>query len=201
MDDGLPYSQACENNKAPILAVLQTLFADCSSVLEVASGTGQHASHFAANMPWLHWQPTEMAQNLPQLIPRCSAYEGDNLAQPQALDVRDNPWSIPVPGGLFSANSLHIMSWQAVQEFFAALRRHAGADTRLAIYGPFNYNGRYTSDSNARFDQWLASRDPDSAIRDFEEVNALAAGAGFVLLEDVGMPANNRLLTWRRGDA
>ncbi len=196
--DGLPYSQACENNKSFILAVLERLFADCSAVLEIASGTGQHACHFAAHMPWLTWQPTDLPDNLPMLAPRCAAYEGGNLAAPLPLDVRDNPWCVDVPGGVFSANSLHIMPWSAVQDFFAALGRHAPPGASLAIYGPFNYGGRYTSDSNERFDHWLATQHPDSAIRDFEAVDELAAAARFSLLQDHEMPANNRLLTWRR---
>ena len=194
----LPFSQACENNKPFILEVLRELFADRQAVLEIASGTGQHACHFAANMPWLQWQPTELADNLPLLQPRCARYEGDNLAAPVALDVRDRPWPVTVPDALFSANSLHIMPFSAVQSLFAALGEHAGHDVVLAVYGPFNYGGRYTSDSNARFDQWLAQQHPDSAIRDFEAVDGLAAAAGFALQGDYPMPANNRLLAWRK---
>ena len=194
----LPFSQACENNKPFILEVLRELFIDRQSVLEIASGTGQHACHFAANMPWLQWQPTELAANLPLMRPRCTRYEGDNLAAPVALDVRDRPWPVSVPDALFSANSLHIMPFSAVQSLFAALGEHAGHDVVLAVYGPFNYGGRYTSDSNARFDQWLAQQHPDSAIRDFEAVDGLAAAAGFALQGDYPMPANNRLLAWRK---
>ena len=194
----LPFSQACENNKPFILEVLRELFVDRRSVLEIASGTGQHACHFAANMPWLQWQPTELAANLPLLQPRCARYEGDNLAAPVALDVRDRPWPVPVPDALFSANSLHIMPFSAVRSLFAALGEDAGHDVVLAVYGPFNYGGRYTSESNARFDQWLAQQHPDSSIRDFEAVDGLAAAAGFALQGDYPMPANNRLLAWRK---
>ena len=194
----LPFSQACENNKPFILEVLRELFADRQAVLEIASGTGQHACHFAANMPWLQWQPTELAANLPLLRPRCTRYEGDNLAAPVALDVRDRPWPVSVPDALFSANSLHIMPFSAVQSLFAALGENAGHDVVLTVYGPFNYGGRYTSESNARFDQWLAQQHPDSAIRDFEAVDGLAAAAGFALQGDYPMPANNRLLAWRK---
>ena len=194
----LPFSQACENNKSYILKALQDILADRRSVLEIASGTGQHACHFAANMPWLQWQPTELAENLPLLQPRCDLYQDDNLGTPVALDVRAEPWPVPIPDALFSANSLHIMPFSAVQKLFEALGKYAGEDVVLAIYGPFNYGGRYTSESNARFDQWLAQQHPDSAIRDFEAVNSLAGAAGFTLLGDHEMPANNRLLAWRR---
>lgn len=194
----LPFSQACENNKGFILEVLLEAFADRREVLEIASGTGQHACHFAANMPWLRWQPTELPENLPLLAPRCRAYPGTNLLPPLALDVRESIWPSLIPDALFSANSLHIMAFSAVERFFAALENQAGSDVVLAIYGPFNYGGTYTSASNARFDQWLAQQHPASAIRDFEAVDRLAAGAGFTLQQDHAMPANNRLLVWRK---
>jgi hypothetical protein len=196
--DRLPFSQACENNKAPILAVLREAFADRRQVLELASGTGQHACFLAGHMPWLAWQPTELADCLPVLRPRCEAYDGDNLLAPKALDVLDAPWPVAVPDAVFTANSLHIMAWSAVEAMFESLEQSAGEDVVLAIYGPFNYRGRYTSDSNARFDTWLAQQHPDSAIRDFERVDALAREAGFELVSDHAMPANNRLPVWRK---
>jgi hypothetical protein len=196
--DTLPFSQSCENNKSWILDVLTRAFADRRQVLEIASGTGQHACHFAANMPWLQWQPTELPENMPALHPRCAAYAGDNILPERALDVCDEPWPVDIPDALFSANSLHIMPWAAVEKLFATLGKAAGGDVVLAVYGPFNYNGHYTSDSNARFDQWLAQKSPDSAIRHFEEVDRLAAAAGFALQGDHEMPANNRLLLWAK---
>jgi hypothetical protein len=196
--DTLPFSQSCENNKSWILDVLTRAFADRRQVLEIASGTGQHACHFAANMPWLQWQPTELPENMPVLHPRCAAYAGDNILPERALDVCDEPWPVDIPDALFSANSLHIMPWAAVEKLFATLGKAAGGDVVLAVYGPFNYNGHYTSDSNARFDQWLAQKSPDSAIRHFEEVDRLAAAAGFALQGDHEMPANNRLLLWAK---
>ncbi len=192
----LPFSQACENNKAPILRVLRREFAGCRAVLEIGSGTGQHACYFAGNLPYLTWQPTDIAQNLKVLHPRCAAYTGDNLLPELALDVCDNPWPVAIPDAVFTANSLHIMSFEAVSALFDALSRGARPPVVLAVYGPFNYGGAYTSDSNARFDQWLAQQHPDSAIRDFEAVDALARRAGFTLRGDHEMPANNRLLVW-----
>jgi len=194
----LPYSQSCENNKGAILSQLETLFADYTEVLELGSGTGQHASWFASHMPWLQWQPTEMQENLPVLAPRCLVYEGDNLLAPLALDVSVSPWPVTSPKAIFTANTLHIMPFASVQALFDALGGQAVAGTLLVVYGPFNYGGRYTSESNARFDQWLAAQHPLSAIRDFEEVDALAQNAGFSLEQDNEMPANNRLLVWRR---
>ncbi len=196
--DGLPFSQSCENNKAFILEVLVETFADRRRVLEIGSGTGQHACHFAAHLPWLAWQPTELPQNLPLLAPRCRAFEGENLLPPAALDVCERPWPLPVPDAVFTANTLHIMPFAAVEQLFAALGEYGGDDLVVAIYGPFNYGGRYTSDSNARFDQWLARQHPLSAIRDFEAVDRLAQRAHLRLAADNAMPANNRLLVWRR---
>lgn len=194
----LPFSQSCENNKPFILEVLKQVFTDSTEVLEIASGTGQHACYFASQMPWLQWQPTELKDNLPLLRPRCGGYEGDNLQPPLVLDVTDTRWPVPVPTAVFSANSLHIMSYSAVQALFTTLSLEAPEQAVLAVYGPFNYNGRYTSDSNARFDQWLVQRDSDSGIRDFESVNDLANAAAFTLLSDNDMPANNRLLVWQK---
>ena len=198
MTADLPFSQACENNKAPILSVLSRVFGDCHTVLEVGSGTGQHATFFAHCLPQLRWLPTDTAANLPLLVPRCANYSGDNLGPATVLDVRQRPWAVPPVDGVFTANTLHIMSMEAVCDLFSGLASVLTADARLVIYGPFNYGGRYTSASNAQFDQWLAARDPQSAIRDFEAVDALARDIGLRLLEDNEMPANNRLLVWCR---
>jgi uncharacterized protein DUF938 len=192
----LPFSQSCENNKQVILEQLRDLFSDSQHVLELASGTGQHASWFCEHMPWLQWQPTELPANLATLKPRCEAYAGANLASPLPLDVREFPWQVPVADAIFTANSLHIMPMSAVEDLFRALGQMATSGTVLAVYGPFNYGGNYTSDSNARFDQWLLQQHPLSAIRDFEQVDELAQSAGFELVRDAPMPANNRLLAW-----
>ena len=195
-----PFSQACENNKAAILEVLSVAFAHCQSVLEIASGTGQHATWFAQHLGHLRWQASELSENLASLKPRVQAYTGDNLFPPIALNVSQRPWlHPPLVDAVFTANSLHIMPWTAVNALFSELGERAAIGTVLAIYGPFNYKGRYTSQSNARFDLWLKRQSPQSAIRDFERVDELALGAGFVLQEDYTMPANNRLLVWKRG--
>ena len=157
----LPYSQACENNREPILRVLESALAPVASVLEVGSGTGQHATAFAAAMPELRWQPSDLAANLPILRPRCEAYAGANLGPALALDVRDRPWPRDAySDALFTANTLHIMAWPQVETLLAALSEYREWFRLLAVYGPFNYGGHYSSESNARFDQWLAQRDP-----------------------------------------
>lgn len=194
-----PFSQSCENNKGPILDILVRVFAQRQQVLEIASGTAQHASYFAGHLPQLVWQTSEHPTNLAVTQPRCASYAGDNLLPPYGLDVSHRPWPLPVlPHAIFTANSLHIMPWSAVVELFGELGERAVPDTLLAVYGPFNYGGQYSSPSNAQFDQWLARQSPDSAIRDFEQVDELARQAQFALLEDNAMPANNRLVVWRR---
>lgn len=198
--DSLPFSPACENNKGPILQHLQNVFADCHGVLEIGSGTGQHAVWFAGHLPWVTWQPTEIPRSLATLQPRCAASGLDNLLAPAAMDVCDEPWGLPVADGVFTANTLHIMSMDAVRALFRGLATHAPAGARLVVYGPFNYAGRHTSDSNAQFDEHLRARSPHMGIRDIENIDALAAAAGFTQRADHAMPANNRLIVWRRGD-
>lgn len=193
-----PFSQACENNKRPILRVLQEVLAEASSVLELGSGTGQHARFFAEQLPHLRWQPTDLEENLSHIRQWTRDYDGDQLLDPVALDVREEHWPVPVEDAVFTANSLHIMAWSAVESLFDSLGRLAPADNLLLVYGPFNYRGEYTSPSNARFDQWLATQNPDSAIRDFEALDQLARAAGYGLQADYAMPANNRTLVWRK---
>jgi len=193
----LQYSEACERNKGPILGVLRGMFATRRRVVEIGAGTGQHAVHFARNLAQLAWQPTDRAEFLPGLAARVAAEGPANLAAPLELDVLHTPWPEVSGDAVFSANTFHIMSWAAVVALFAGMRRVLEPGGVLAVYGPFNYGGRYTSESNAAFDGALRARDPDSGIRDFEAVNALAAGAGLVLAADHAMPANNRLLEWR----
>lgn len=189
------FSQACENNKEPILAVLKTAFAQVRHVLEIGSGTGQHAIFFAEQLPGVVWQPSDTEENLDGIGLWVGSVDHANLRKPLQFDVRN-----PVrPEGnfdaVFSANTLHIMSWENVQRTFQHLSTFV-VGTVLCVYGPFNYQGQFTSDSNARFNEWLLQCNPQSAIRDFEAVNELAHSAGFQLQYDHDMPANNRLLQW-----
>jgi cyclopropane fatty-acyl-phospholipid synthase-like methyltransferase len=191
-------AEACERNKAPILEVLRTEFAASRSVLEIGSGTGQHAVHFAAHLPHLSWQPSEVAALLPALAERVRLEGSPNLRLPIGLDVRATPWPHAEADAIFSANTLHIMGWNEVEDFFRGVGTALGPGGVLCVYGPFNYQGRYTSASNAQFDAWLKTRDPHSALRDFEAVNARAAAQQLLLTADHAMPANNRTLVWRR---
>ncbi len=193
-----PFSQACENNKQPILEVLQRWLHDVDRVLELGSGTGQHARYFAQQLPHLVWQPSDLECNHQGINAWREGYAGDNLPPPMRIDVTEVGWGEAIPAAVFTANSLHIMPWQSVEALFSCLGGHAPLASLLFVYGPFNYDGAYTSDSNARFDQWLAEQHPGGSIRDFESVDALAAAAGYGLREDNTMPANNRLLVWQR---
>lgn len=192
-----PYSDACERNREPILEVLRQHFADRRHVLEIGSGTGQHAVHFAAALPPLVWQTSDVESNLAGIRLRLEESNLPNLPPPIALDVT-GAWPDTRFDAVFSANTLHIMSWPDVRTLFATLPKVLTADAVLAVYGPFNYNGHFTSPSNATFDEWLKQRSPHSGIRDFEAVDGLARSIGFALVEDRAMPANNRTLVWRR---
>jgi SAM-dependent methyltransferase len=197
MTQAKPYSDACERNREPILEVLREHFADRRLVLEVGSGTGQHAVHFAAALPHLTWQTSDLAPSLPGIRLWLEESALPNLPPPIALDAT-GPWPNTRFDAVFTANTLHIMSWPEVRALFASLPTVLAADAALAVYGPFNYNGRFTSASNASFDEWLKQRSAHSGIRDFAAVDELARSIGFALVEDRPMPANNRTLVWRR---
>ncbi len=195
----LPFSQSCENNKAPILAVLQHSFRTTRRVLEVGSGTGQHAVFFAAHLPHLTWCPSDQPRFIEPLEQRIALQGSDNIAPPVSLDVTA-PWPLAQGevDGIFSANTLHIMSEAMVTDFFRGVDRHLSETGSLCVYGPFNYNNQYTSDSNRQFDIWLKHRNIHSGIRDIEWITELAEAAGLSLEADHEMPANNRLLHFMR---
>ncbi|MBE5315471.1 MAG: DUF938 domain-containing protein [Xanthomonadales bacterium] len=200
--EALPFSPACERNREPILAVLREHFAVPARVLEVGGGTGQHAEFFAAHLPHLAWQSSDRADYLPGLTARIAQAALPNLPAPFELDVaRHELWPVLRFDAAYSANTLHIMGWSEVEQFFAMLGQVLELTSTLIVYGPFNYGGRYTSESNAAFDAQLRADDPKRGIRDFEAVDALARAQGFTLVADIAMPANNRCLVWRRPGA
>jgi SAM-dependent methyltransferase len=197
----LPFSAACERNKGPILGVLQRwLGQQPGVVLEIGAGTGQHAVHFARHLPQLSWQPTEQLENMAALAARVSLEGSCNLLVPLELEVAQATWPCESDSvdAVFTANTLHIVSWPQVQALFRGVGRVLRDDGLLVVYGPFRYGGQFTSHSNAAFDEALRLRDEASGIRDFEAVDALAAVAGLRLVEDCAMPANNQTLVWRR---
>ena len=192
-----PDAPSCERNREPILAVLRQHFADRRRVLEIGSGTGQHAVFFAAALPQLEWQASDREDNLPGIRAWRDEAALPNLSAPIALDV-GGPWPSQRYDAVFSANTLHIMSWQEDERLFAGLPDVMTDDAKLVVYGAFNYGGRFTSESNAAFDAWLKARGAHQGIRDFEAVDALARRAGLRLVEDRAMPSNNRCLVWQR---
>ncbi len=198
-----PFSEACERNKGPILERLRVLYADVDTVLEIGSGTAQHATHFAAAMPHLTWQCSDLQENLPGIRLALDDARLPNLPPAFEVDV-NRPWPPDVLGrydAVYSANTLHIMGWQQVQQLFASLPRALRPLGLFSAYGPFNLGGHFTSASNQRFDAALRAADPRRGIRDLEAVDALAEAAGLQLMSDIQMPANNRLVTWRRAAA
>jgi len=193
-----PYSEACERNKDPILDVLRVAFADRSKVLEIGSGTGQHAAHFARHLPGLIWQPSERPENIAGIEAWRRDVAAPNLLAPIVLDIDDATWPDAGADAVFTANTLHIVSWMQVQRLFERVGVLLPEAAVLAIYGPFKYSGVHTAESNARFDAMLRSRDALSGIRDFEEVDELARENGMALVRDYAMPANNRTVVWRK---
>lgn len=189
-----PFSEASERNRAPILAVLQDVLARSTLVLEIGSGTGQHAAYFAAALPHLEWQPTDVAGHLPGIRQWTDGIA--NVRAPITLDV-DGPWPEVPADAAYSANTCHIMSWPQVERLFHGLGEMKTLEV-FCLYGPFSYGGKHTSASNASFDAMLRARDPLSGVRDAHAIAALAGAAGLSLAEDNPMPANNRLLVFRR---
>ncbi len=193
-----PFSAASERNREPILAVLREHFAAVQHVLEIGSGTGQHAVHFAAALPHLVWQTSERAPNLGGLRQWLDAAALPNTPEPIELDV-NGTWPNAAFDAVFSANTLHIMGWRDVEQLFAKLPGVLRAGGVLVLYGPFNRGGAFTSEGNARFDAELRAANPRRGIRDVEAVDALARAAGLTLIDDRALPANNACLVWRRG--
>ncbi len=192
-----PYSQACERNKEPILAVLRSVFAEVSSVLELGSGTGQHAVYFGAVLTHLSWRCSDLPANHGGIRLWLDEAKLANVEPPLTLDVDDPEWRVPAVDAAFTANTLHIVSWPQVERMFAGVGRLLSPGDPFCVYGPFCRDGRHTSESNARFDAMLRARDPNSGIRDMADLVSLGGRCGLTLEQDVPMPANNRTLVWR----
>lgn len=192
------FSPACERNKEPILSVLLELLPDPTFVLEVGSGTGQHAAYFARALPHVIWQPTDVAHQHASI----QAYRDEagvaNFLAPLVLDLSVDAWPVCRAGALVCINTVHIVSWSAVQSLFRGAAAVLSPDGFLYLYGPFRYAHRALEPSNEQFDYALKRRDPNSGVRDFAAVDALAVENGLQLDNDVPMPANNRSIWWRK---
>lgn len=191
-----PFSPACERNRDPIMEVLRPLLAQTKSVLEIGSGTGQHAVYFGAHMPHLIWQTSDRPEYHPGIQLWLEEAVLENVRPPLPLDVDSEQWPLERVDAVFTANTMHIMSWPSVEKMFGGVARVLNDDGLFCAYGPFSYDGQHTSESNARFDLTLRSRDPDSGIRDFGSVRELAVRNDLSLQNDHAMPANNRLLVF-----
>ena len=192
------FSPSCERNKVPILNQLEKLLNKASTVLEIGSYSGQHGLFFTEHLPHITWQTSDTKHYLAGLEENIIEFGNSNCLAPIELDVNcKKHWPNSRFDVIFTANTLHIMSWQHVIALFENIGPVAKAGSLFIAYGPFNYNGQFSSESNAEFELWLKARDSESGIRDFERVNQLAMEAGFELVVDQTMPANNQLLTWR----
>lgn len=196
----LPFSAPCERNKTVIFDKLEPYFKQCSSVLEIGSGSAQHAVYFAGRQTTLEWQTSDRIEYIDGINAQCANASLDNVRLPFVLDVNVANW-LPEPkqySAIYTANTLHIMDWVSVSAFFKGLPSVSGSKTFLFIYGPFKYAGGFTSPSNDEFDQLLRSRGEGSSIKDFEKIQDMANTVGFQLLKDIRMPANNQLLIWQK---
>ncbi len=196
-----PFSQACENNKRPILNILSKVFSQNKHVIEIGSGTGQHAVFFGQNLPHLIWQTSDLQVNHRGINLWLEETPLSNVQKPIVIDLNKawpKPENYQQVDGLYTANTLHIISWPLVVKFFEGIANNLASQAIVCIYGPFKYQGKYTSESNADFDLWLKDRDIDSGIRDMEAILILANSAGLTLTADHNMPANNQLLVFSK---
>lgn len=189
-----PYSESCDQNKVSILSVIQPILAASSDVLEIASGTGQHAIYFASKNPHITWRCSDCSDNLDGINQWLDGSNLSNIIRPFALNVSTSTWPDFFVDAIFTANSMHIMHFEDVNNFFIGAGILLKQGGHLIIYGPFNYNGTFTSSSNKSFNQWLKNNDVKSGIKDFEKMLKLAELNGFILKFDYEMPANNRIL-------
>jgi len=198
MTAALPFSEACERNKEPILEALRPLLPNRGHVLEIGSGTGQHVVHFAPHRPNLTWQPTERREHLPGLNARIRLEGRFNILPAIELDA-EGAWPDHQYVAVYSANTAHIMSWPAVCAMFAGVGRRLMRSGVFCLYGPFNAGGSHTAPSNAEFDRQLQARDPAMGLRDIEALDELARSSGLRLDQRRELPANNQLLVFLGG--
>ena len=189
-----PYSESCDQNKEVILSVLTPILAPCLDVLEIGSGTGQHAVYFADKLPHLLWHASDCQPYLSGINSWVSEARLSNVKEPFELDVSKSKWPAMEVDAVFTANSVHIMHQDDVENLIRCTASVLKKQGSFIIYGPFNYAGAYTSESNARFDNWLKDRDPLSSIKHFEDIDQQANINGLTLVKDYSMPANNRIL-------
>ena len=197
-EDARPFAPACERNREPILEVLRAHLPARVDVFEIASGTGQHAVHFASRWPELRWQCSDVPERLDGIQAWLSEGDSQQLPAPRPLDALRGPWPRQTYDAVFTANSFHIMPWAGVEAVFEGLTGLLKAQGWLVVYGAFRVNGQFVSASGAEFDANLQARDRAMGLRDLEAVDALASRAGLVRRAHHAMPANNHCLVWQR---
>lgn len=196
--DVKPFAESCEQNKEPILAVLKQWFATPGVVLEIGSGTGQHAVYFPRQLPHLLWQASDCEENISGIRLWLEEAKLQNTLDVTVLNVSHTWPAASQYDYVFSANTAHIMSWPEVELLFAGISRVLKPGGLFCLYGPFNYDGKFTSESNARFELWLKQNNPQSGIRDFAALNELAVNNNLRFVDDLEMPVNNRMLAWQK---
>lgn len=194
-----PYSPACDRNKDPILSVMKSVITkDDRRLLEIGSGTGQHAVYMAPHFPFMEWYPSDVAQNIPGMKMWFDESRIPSIQPPTKLEIPKNELPKLKFDIVFTANTFHIMHWKECKSLMKMLAGRLREGSRVMIYGPFKYNNEFTSLSNAEFDASLKQRDPLSGIRSFEDILNVMVKNGFELIDDVEMPAHNRMLVFKR---
>jgi len=189
-------ASSVDTNKDVILAALRMLLPREGTVLEVGSGTGQHAAYFAKHLPHLSWQPTDLEENLPSIRAWAADATLPNLRPPLVLDLLQDGWPVGSVQAVVCINTVHIVAWTGVERLFEGAGQILPPGGVIYVYGAYRYAMRPLESSNEEFDRWLKARDPAWGVRDFEAVNALAERNGFVLAGDEPVPVNNRSIWW-----
>ncbi|MDQ7075655.1 MAG: DUF938 domain-containing protein [Gammaproteobacteria bacterium] len=193
-----PYSEACDQNAQPIFDLLSQKTPPNSTLLEIGSGSGQHAVYFGKALPSVTWQTSDRQQNHSGITLWLEEYALDNVLPPLALDVLNDPWPKQQYDTVYSANTAHIMPTAAVEAMFQGVGQVLQEKGLFLLYGPFMDNGQQTSVSNERFELWLKAQNPQQGVRDSVWLKELAESAGLTWLDDVQLPANNRILIWQK---
>ena len=194
----LPVAPSCLRNQKPIADVLLQELPEHAVVLEIGSGTGQHAHYMTSQIPHIKWQPSEISECLPDINAWREHSGHENFLPPLVLDVTEDLWPVKQVDAVFSANVVHYVGWSHVRAMLAGISRVLVQDGLALFYGPFNYEGQFTSDGNEQLDAWLRERDPDSGIKDFEQIILTARKEKLRLIKDIAMPANNRMLIFQK---
>jgi len=193
-----PYSEACERNRNPIVEILKRVFTQPALILEIGSGTGQHAIYFGKHLPHITWQTSDVSAHHTGIQHWLNDANLPNVLPPLELDVQFSTWPIDEVDGVFAANVAHIMAWPEVEKMLMGIAKILKPHSLFCLYGPFKYNSKFTSESNARFDQMLRDQQQHMGIRNIEEITGILSKIGLHLIEDNAMPANNQLLVWQK---